>query len=96
MVGRCTLPTQGLLEFVQIMACLAPASEAIFTRRALPRLLSVVNCLTYATFAQAVAGLAETLELLAVPGSSGMTTRTYGFLPTRKGREGEDHRARHR
>ena len=78
------------------MARLAPTSEPRLTRFALPRLLPVVNCLTYATFAQAVAGLAEALELLVTPGSSVMTTRTQGLLLPRKGREDEDHRARHR
>ena len=78
------------------MACLAPSSEAIFTRLALPRMLPVVNCLTYAAFAQAVAGLAEALELLVSLGRSYMTTRTEGLLLARKGREDDDHRARHR
>ena len=78
------------------MACLAPASEAILTRLALPRLLPVVDCLTYATCAQAIAGLAEALELLDVPSSKGMIARTQDLLLPRKGREDEDQRARHR
>ena len=95
MIGRCTLPTQGLLELVQIMACLAPASEAN-TRPTPPRLLPVIDCLAYVTLAQTVSGLAEAFELLVILGSSGMTTRTKGLLLPRKGREDEDNRARHR
>ena len=72
---RCTLPTQGLLELIQIMACLAPTSEPRLTRLALPRLLPVVDCITCATFAHAVAGPAEALELFVTPGSF-MSTRT--------------------
>ncbi len=78
------------------MACLAPTSEPRLTRLALPRLLPVVDCITYATFAQAVTSPAEALELLVILGSSVMTTRTQGLLLPRKGREDEDHRARHR
>ncbi len=73
---RCTLTTQDLLEFIQNITSLSPASEPIWTRLALPRFLPAVDCVTRVTFAQTVAGPAEALERFVRPGSSVMTTRT--------------------